>query len=123
MSSTFDALRAPLMAELAGHRIAEVMLEFDGYCDDGHFHDIRARDAAGKPCDLAWQTDISPNWIGGVPIRDLLEDLAYDLLCEVHPGWEIDEGSHGTITIAPEALVRVELESRYIETRSFTYER
>lgn len=59
-----------------------VTIEYDGSGDSGYINDVS----------IEPERDISE-------ARDDLETLAYELLSEKYGGWEINEGSCGTITI------------------------
>lgn len=74
----YDALQA------AG--IETVVVEYNGSGDEGYIEDITA-----SPDKAAVEY---PS-----PLYDDVQQVAYDLLSRHHGGWEINEGSNGTITI------------------------
>lgn len=54
-------------------------------------------------------------------LMELAEELAYYAL-EVHaPGWENNEGAHGTVTVNATGLIRVNHYCRYDDTEKFEY--
>lgn len=71
--------------ELAAAGIETVVIEYSGSNDEGYINEITAtpEDAVDYGTDLYRE----------------LESLAYDVLSSRHGGWEINEGSDGTITI------------------------
>lgn len=64
----------------------KVLIEYSGSGDEGYINDITAGPAIEG---LAIDTELYQD----------LEDVAYDLLEENFGGWEINEGSAGTMTI------------------------
>jgi hypothetical protein len=118
----FDALEA------AG--IACVVLEFDGYGDEGQFQGATAYRPDVEPCiddgievpsvyvalkigdfhtgDISEQTQ---------PLREAIEEMVSDFLEETHNGWEDGEGAFGNfrLTVADRAIT-LEYNERYVET-------
>lgn len=72
--------------ELARTPFETITITYAGSGDEGYINDV----------------SVQPEF-EGVAISDNLyqelEAFAYDALEDNHPGWEINEGSHGTITI------------------------
>lgn len=69
--------------------IQKVVIEYSGSGDEGYIDDISVESLDGSSVDLEL----------GNELYDLLRDEAHDLLSSEHPGWEINEGSQGHITI------------------------
>lgn len=69
--------------------IAKVVIEYSGSDDEGYINDITVESLDGASVDLEL----------GNELYDLIRDEAYDLLSSESPGWEINEGSQGHITI------------------------
>ena len=80
MSALFD------YDELAEAGIEKVVVEYSGENDEGYVNDITPRPESGV---LDYGTDLYRT----------IQDAAYDLLEKEWGGWEINEGSTGTITI------------------------
>lgn len=72
-----------LIKELTQLGITEVRLSYSGSGDEGYIDDY-------------WFT---PNLDTPHPVMQRLEDWAYDVLEQHFGGWEINEGSSGTITM------------------------
>lgn len=84
-----EALMGDLPRRLKALGVKKVTIEYNGSGDEGF---VEPPQFDGKAPDA---TKIE----GGELVLDALERLAYDKLESVHPGWEINEGSFGTITI------------------------
>ncbi len=72
------------------HDIVRIDVEYNGSGDEGFIENIYGFDSDGEevptPKELTDGGRISP-----------LEEYSYALLSTKHPGWEINEGSYGTI--------------------------
>ena len=131
--------KAQLYANLARHGIARVVIEYDGCGDSGCIGDITlfgTNDRVMKMPDrkVKYSTEsriysektkryepMRRSCTG--PLRDAITTWCYDLL-EVHfPGWEIDDGSEGTIELnVPLKTGSWEHRTRYLETSSHALE-
>ncbi len=83
--------RNELLAQLRALQIAKVEINYDGQGDEGYINDIDVHDINNITLDQKNE-----------PIKTLVKQLdgfGYDLLEQHHPGWEINEGAFGTITI------------------------
>ena len=76
------AARVALLAALRALGVARVEVAYDGYADSGNIGGI-----ATVPAEV----DIGA-------IRERLGDFAWDTVCHLHPGFEIDDGGEGTLT-------------------------
>lgn len=127
--------KAQLYANLARHGIARVVIEYDGCGDSGCISGITLFDVDDKVmptpkqqvkymtvsrvyCEKTKHYEPKRRSLTG-PLREAIETWCYDLL-EVHfPGWEIDDGSEGTIELnVPVKTGSWEHRTRYLETSS-----
>lgn len=77
-----------LLEHLRALQISSIEINYDGQGDEGYINDINLYDLGNINV-----TDHNKN------MAEQLDKLGYDLLEEHHPGWEINEGAFGTITI------------------------
>jgi hypothetical protein len=107
--ATAAAIRDILFPMLAANGIAEAVIRYDGYGDQGNIEDIDLLDANGEaiaPDNGIWDAHIDtaadPRWTDrafGGRVRLVLEEIA-DWLLEVHcDGYEDDEGGYGEIRL------------------------
>lgn len=100
-SNTTDRLRETMLKSLAAAGIVEAQLTYDGYGDEGHVEEIDAWNSAGDAVDLNKYCN------AGNPITSETKETLHDLceewfdsaVTENFPGWEINEGSRGEISI------------------------
>ena len=110
-----DRNKAIVLGVLKALQIREVEVDFDGSGDSGQINDVLYVRGVGKKDGESNEeldnTEIegaevvhSTEWDGGkeewvkmkqATLRDLIEELCYDLLEANHGGWEINEGSFG----------------------------
>jgi hypothetical protein len=96
----------------AHYKVSKITLEYNGSGDNGQIEDVTCFDAAGNemliPDDNNEIENFYDLWSSteGKAVKsrtgsflDLVEQLAYSTLCQTYGGWEINEGSYGTITI------------------------
>lgn len=110
-----EPLQARLYAALATLGIHTIRADYSGCGDSGCLENVRALDAARNPLDLP-DTPVTLNATlsrfdtttrsyrtvsedRSLPLREAVEQWCYDLLDAEFPGWEIDDGSSGEITI------------------------
>jgi hypothetical protein len=113
-ASLHPANKAALFAVLAAAGIAKVTVEFDGYGDSGQIESVEATGADGLVRELPAISLIHrrAQWGEAEPrceemtATETIERLAYDLLGDAHPGWEINDGAYGSFTfdVAGETL-------------------
>jgi hypothetical protein len=124
--------KAHLFDALAAAGIARVTVDFDGEGDSGQIEDIAALDPAGKPIKLPPdQLTVETAKFDGTgadtatrPLRDVIENLCYELLEEHHDGWEINDGSFGAFEFdIPHRSVTLTFNGRFtdFETSTHTY--
>ena len=74
---------------LAEAGIESVVVEYHGEGDEGYIEEITASPEAKDEELMAYRS----------PLYDSIQSSAYDLLEQEWGGWEINEGSSGTITL------------------------
>jgi hypothetical protein len=89
------ARKTAILAALNAAGIAEVFISYDGEGDTGQIESIRVLDAAGQACPDRLETEVSP----GKPLRDDLDDFAWELLDDCHASFENESGGFGEIFI------------------------
>jgi hypothetical protein len=111
---------------LEKHKIARVEVEFDGSGDSGQIDSVSFIDENGEdtdlnaePCKLFTKTS---KFVNGELISEIIEqedtaeglilEVVYSLLEAKHPGWEINEGSYGLVTINPDGSGQLEYNER-----------
>ena len=119
--------KAAILAALAAAAITSVVVTFDGSGDSGQIESVEARTRDAQ-AELP-TTDVtigSPLWDGSgvetrtLPLREAIEQLAYDLLEDTHDGWEINEGAFGEFTFdVAEGSIRLDYNER-IESSEYT---
>jgi len=104
-------LRAEVLPALRNHRVANVEAAYSGYGDSGAIDGTQFRDAAGQRVD---RTSLPPDMI------EQLENCVYEFL---PAGFEINDGSQGTLTIDVQtAKFTIQHQENYTETRDSTRE-
>jgi hypothetical protein len=104
-------LRTEILPALAQHRVANIEAAYSGYGDSGAIDGTQFRDPAGQRIDR-----------GAIPspVLEQLENCIYELL---PAGFEINDGSQGTLTIETQtAKVTLKHQENYTETRDSTRE-
>ena len=107
--------KAQLYAKLAKLGIASVLIGYNGCGDSGCIESVQplgadnmevklpersvAIDLVESKFDSKTGRFIPKTVRRSVPIREAIENWCYDLLAEHFPGWEINEGSDGTIEL------------------------
>jgi hypothetical protein len=104
-------LRAEILPALAQHRVANIEAAYSGYGDSGAIDGTQFRDPAGQRVDRA---AIPSN------VLEQLENAIYEFL---PAGFEINDGSQGTLTLDVQtAKVTIQHQENYTETRDSTRE-
>ena len=114
-------LKGALIPSLRQAGIVTVEIRVDGYGDSGAIEEIDCRDAAGQaltcpevfvataPNDPGEPGETRPETVKGA-----LESLGYLALERHHPGWEINDGASGALTIdVVQATFMLECSLRY----------
>jgi hypothetical protein len=78
--------------------IVEAVVRYNGAGDEGYIEDV---DYDPPVKNRAGETDAERD-ARAHALEPILRDAAYDILEARHPGWEINEGSEGTITFNAE---------------------
>lgn len=107
--------RKEILTQLRALNVASVVVDYDGSGDSGQVESVEARTAGGNAIDLAvpagmkeveeghyvvGQGFLTQKKIKPVLLRERIEDFAYAWLEDQHPGWEINGGSYGQLTIS-----------------------
>jgi hypothetical protein len=104
-------LRTEILPALAQHRVANIEAAYSGYGDSGAIDGTQFRDPAGQRVDRA---AIPSN------VLEQLENAIYEFL---PAGFEINDGSQGTLTLDVQtAKVTIQHQENYTETRDSTRE-
>ena len=104
-------LRTDLLPVFVQHRVASIEAAYSGYGDSGAIDGLQFRDAAGQRVDRA-----------SVPqdVFEQLENCVYEFL---PAGFEIDDGSQGTLTLdVATGRVSIQHQENYTESRDSTRE-
>ena len=99
-------LRTEILPALVQHRVANIEAAYSGYGDSGAIDGTQFRDRAGVRIDRATISS---------PVLEQLENCIYELL---PAGFEINDGSQGTLTLdVRTAKVTIKHQENYTETR------
>jgi hypothetical protein len=118
---------------MSKHNVKEVVLQFDGCGDSGQIEDIEYNGETSTNLDLheekvlmisSDQKYVDGKWVVNTePVEAtadiLFEEYAYLALEARHSGWEINEGSFGTIRIRADGSGGIEYNER-IETVEYS---
>lgn len=120
---------AALFDALAAAGITTVVVTFDGYGDSGQVESIDARDAEGDVSLPETMIEIGAPGDGdatqhiAMPVREAIEELAYDLLRDTHAGWENNDGAFGDFTFDVAArTISLDHNERYTAIESYSHE-
>jgi hypothetical protein len=106
-----NRLRTQIIPRLNEYRVANIEAAYSGYGDSGAIDGIQYRDAAGQRVDRA-----------SLP-KDVIEQLENVLYEFLPAGFEINDGSQGTLTLdAQTAKVTIQHQENYTESRDSTRE-
>lgn len=111
LESAKNTLRTEILPGLIQHRVANIEAAYSGYGDSGAIDGVQYRDAAGTRIDRA---EISQE------LKESLEACLYEFLPQ---GFEINEGSQGTLTIDVQAnRISVQHQENYTATSESSQE-
>jgi hypothetical protein len=111
MEQAKNKLRNEIIPKLVRHRVANIEAAYSGYGDSGAIDGTQFRDAAGQRVD---RTSLPPDVI------EQLENCVYEFL---PAGFEINDGSQGTLTIDTRtAKVTIQHQENYTESRDTSRE-
>jgi len=106
-----NRLRDDILPALTKHGVANIEAAYSGYGDSGAIDGIQYRDEAGVRVDRGSLP---------TPVVEQLENVLYEFLPS---GFEINDGSQGTLTIDTQtAKVTLTHQENYTETRDSTRE-
>ena len=104
-------LRTEILPALVQHRVANAEAAYSGYGDSGAIDGLQFRDAAGQRVDRA-----------SVP-QDVIEQLETCVYEFLPAGFEIDDGSQGTLTLdVATGRVSIQHQANVTENRDSTRE-
>jgi hypothetical protein len=111
MEDAKKRLRTEILPTLLKHHVANIEAAYSGYGDSGAIDGIQYRDEAGVRVDRATLP---------TPVIEQLENVLYEFL---PAGFEINDGSQGTLTVDVTAgTVTIEHGENYTDTRDSTQE-
>ena len=124
------ANKAALFDTLSAAGVVSIVVTFDGCGDSGQIESIDARDAHGEVALPEGETELaSPTYDGAeverrtLPVRDAIEQLAYDLLEELYAGWENNDGAYGEFAFdVAERTITLDYNGRYTAVESYSHE-
>ena len=104
-------LRTQIVPQLVQHRVANIEAAYSGYGDSGAIDGLQFRDAAGQRVDRA-----------SLP-KDVIEQLENCVYEFLPAGFEINDGSQGTLTLdVTTGRVSIQHQANVTETRDSTRE-
>ena len=104
-------LRTQIIPRLAQHGVANIEAAYSGYGDSGAIDGLQYRDAAGQRVDR----ETIP-----ATLVEELENVVYEFLPS---GFEINDGSQGTLTLdVTTGRVSIQHQANYTETHDSTRE-
>ena len=104
-------LRTQIVPQLVQHRVANIEAAYSGYGDSGAIDGLQFRDAAGQRVDRA-----------SLP-KDVIEQLENCVYEFLPAGFEIDDGSQGTLTLdVATGRVSIQHQANVTENRDSTRE-
>ncbi len=115
--------KAALFDALVAAQVRTVIVTFDGYGDEGQIESIDASGDAGPVAlpDVAIEI-VAPTRDGSglegcaMPVAEAVEEIAYGLLRDAHPGWENNDGAFGTFVFEVAGrTISLEHNNRYTE--------
>jgi hypothetical protein len=118
----------------AEHNIHRFETTFDGSGDDGQVDDILAFNKDGEDVEISdimlngdrvvscWSKEEGHHYSTArnesIFLEDMIEELIYTKLYDLHGGWEINEGSYGSVTLYPDGTGKIDYNERIIEVRN-----
>ena len=104
-------LRTEILPALVQHRVANIEAAYSGYGDSGAIDGLQFRDSAGQRVDRA-----------SLP-KDVIEQLENCVYEFLPAGFEVDDGSQGTLTLdVVTGRVSIQHQANVTETRDSTRE-
>ncbi len=122
----YDHNKNAVFAALAAAGIGAVYVSFDGYGDSGQIESHSTdtgKPLPDVPVDFRNVTRGKPD-AEQKDLYDAIEALCYDALNELHPGWEINDGTFGDFTFnVKDKTIRLECNTRYTDVNTTVHER
>ncbi|MGL4261272.1 MAG: DUF6878 family protein [Afipia sp.] len=128
--SVRPANKTALFDAFVGAGITTVVVTFDGCGDSGQIEDVTAK--AGDHYANLPSLDVEiarADWDSveiarvTLPIRDVIEELAYDLLRQTHCGWENNDGAYGEFTFdVTERTITLDYNERCMSSENYTHQ-
>jgi hypothetical protein len=124
-----DENKTALFGALSQTAIATVIVHFDGYGDSGQIEAIEAQ-AAGAAVPLPEGTigiaSPFPDGSGvqriSLPVREAIEQLAYDLLGQTYCGWQDNDGAYGDFTFdVADRTITLDYHQRFTDSELFEH--
>lgn len=116
-----QANKAVLFDALTNAGIDTVIVMFDGYGDSGQIESIEAKagletvilpSAKIELAKTAWQNAVVERVT--LSVHNAIETLAFDILRQLHSGWEINDGAYGEFTFdVAELTITLDYNERY----------
>jgi uncharacterized protein DUF6878 len=126
--------RDVLFTALIAAGIRTVIVDFDGYGDQGQIEDVRAYKGAEDEDPMVIPTtsltiQVVEGWkqyqIKDQPemLANAIETVCYEYLVQTHDGWETDEGAFGTFTFdAADKTIELDYNRRIEDSINFRHE-
>ena len=123
--------KAALFEVLRAGGISSVVVSFDCSGDSGQIEDVTACTSDGDQVELpngtvAYQEvrfHAPEPTLTVVPVRNVVENLVYELLGQSHGGWENDDGAYGEFTFdVASGSITLAYNERYVETHYHEHE-
>lgn len=132
-----EVTKRQLYAKLAKLGIASVTIGYSGSCDSGCIESVTALgpdklevklparvvaiDLVSSSYDCKQHRFVNSTVRRKVPLGEAIENWCYDLLAEHFPGWEINDGADGTITLdVVQRAATLQHDEKVIQTNSHT---
>jgi hypothetical protein len=112
--------------------IQRVLVTFDGSGDSGQIESVEARDPQGAEVQIA-EVEVPMKSVyfehrqittaqQTKSLPEAIEELCYNILGDLHGGWEDNEGAFGEFTIDVAArTIALEYNERFIESISYNH--
>ena len=115
---------------LAASGIETLTILFDGYGDSGQIERIDVEAGEGTNLLPSDKIEIARTAFGSPEIerqtqtvQEAIETLVYDILRQVHSGWEINDGAYGEFIFdVAERTIKLDYNERYTSSENFTNE-
>jgi len=123
--------RKAIFMALKEMNVREVTVEYNGSGDSGMFEDAELKSKDGVQLlaeSLVIERDkksskfVDGEWVEAIKkvktsIVGYIDDFCYDLMSDIHAGWEINEGSSGTLIFnVDKESIKIEHNQYYIES-------